>query len=89
MPGTMADIGHLDQIIRDDPVNDTVSIFGSQQGPITLEGIEHSRTYLGKIAQEIELGNNLILDRKRKGRKFFLSPRKEFNPSWHVWPFWL
>lgn len=89
MPGTMADIGYLDQIVRNDPVDDAITIFCSEKCPITLEGIEHGRTYFGKIAKEFEFGDNLILDREGKSLQFSLSPRKKLNLSWHAWPFWL
>jgi hypothetical protein len=89
LPRPMADIGNLDQIIRDDPVNDAIIISCSQKRPITLERIEHTRAYLGQLPQELQFGNNLILDRQGKGLEFSLSPTKKLNLSWHVWPFWL
>lgn len=89
MPGAMADVGHLDYIVRNYPVDDAITIFCGQKRPITLEGIEHGRAYLGEITQEFELGDDLILDRERKGFQFFLSPWKKLNLSWHAWPFWL
>ncbi|OGP97246.1 MAG: hypothetical protein A2W66_08560 [Deltaproteobacteria bacterium RIFCSPLOWO2_02_56_12] len=89
LSGAVADISDLDQIFRDDPVNDPVAIPGGQEGSVALKGIEHSRTYLRKIAKEIEFGDDLILDRRGKGLQLFLSPRQEFNLSWHALPFWL
>jgi hypothetical protein len=85
----MADIRDLDQIIGDDPVNNAVRISCCQERPITLEGIEHGRSHLGKVAQELDLGNDLVLNRKGKGLQLILSARQELNPSWHALPFWL
>ena len=89
LSGAVADISDLDQIFRDDPVNDAVAIPGGQEGSVALKGIEHGRTYFGKIVKEIEFSDDLILDRRWKGLQLFLSPRKEFNLSWHALPFWL
>lgn len=84
----MADIGDLNQVIRDDPINDTIGISGGQKRPVALKGIEHSRSHLGKVAEEFKFTDNLILDCRRKGFQFFFSPREKFNPSWHVSPVW-
>ena len=89
LSGAVADISDLDQIFRDDPVNDAVAIPGGQEGPVALKGIEHGRTYFGKIVKEIEFGDDLILDRRGKGLQLFPSPRQEFNLFWHALPFWL
>ncbi len=89
LSGAVADISDLDQIFRDDPVNDAVAIPGGQEGSVALKGIKHGRTYFGKIVKEIEFSEDLILDRRWKGLQLFLSPRQEFNLSWHALPFWL
>jgi len=89
LSGAVADISDLDQIFRDDPVNDAVAIPGGQEGSVALKGIKHGRTYFGRIVKEIEFSEDLILDRRWKGLQLFLSPRQEFNLSWHALPFWL
>ena len=88
LSGAVADISDLDQIFRDDPVNDAVAIPGGQEGSVALKGIKHGRTYFGRIVKEIEFSEDLILDRRWKGLQLFLSPRQEFNLSWHALPFW-
>lgn len=87
MPRAVADIGDLNQVIGDDPINDTICISGSQKRPVALKGIEHSRFYLGKVAEEFKFTDNLILDCRRKGFQFFFSPWEKLNPSCHALPF--
>ena len=88
LPRAVADIGDFNQIIRNDLVNDPVSVSCRQKRPIAPEGIEHGRAKLGKIAEKVELGDDLVLHCGRQRLKLCLSPRKEFNPSWHVAPVW-
>jgi len=59
------EIGHLNEIVGSYPINDAVSVFCSQERPITLEGIEHGRANFWKVAKEIEFGDNLILNGRR------------------------
>jgi len=88
LPCAVADIGDFNQIIRNDLVNDPVSVSCRQKRPITPEGVEHGRAKLGKIAQQVELGDDLVLHPGWQGLKLGLRPREKFNPSWHAAPVW-
>ena len=80
----MPDIGDFDQFIGNNPINDAVSVSGGQERAVALEGIEHGWSHFGKVAQEFNLSNDLILNCKGKGLQIFLGPWKEFNLSWHA-----
>lgn len=84
----MADIGDLDQIVRNYLINDTVGISRRQERPIPSKGIEHGRTNLGVVAKEFELCDDLILKCERQHLKLCLRSWEKFNPSWHVSPVW-
>jgi hypothetical protein len=62
LPGTVSDVSDFDQTIGDDPIDDAVGIFGSQERAVAMKGIKHSRAHFGKVPQEFKFGNDLILN---------------------------
>jgi hypothetical protein len=84
LPGAMPDIGDFYQVVGNNPINDSVSVSSGQKRAVALKGLEHGWSHLGEITQEIKLGNDLVLNRNRKGFQIFLGPWKEFNLSWHA-----
>jgi len=88
LSGRMTDIGNLDRTIGNNPVDNAVGISCRQERPVSLKGIEHGWSHLGKVAQKVELGNDLILNHRGEALELFLSPWQEFNLSWHALLFW-
>ena len=90
LPGATPDIRDLYRVVRNDPIDNPVSILCYQEGSVPFKGIEHSRTHEWKFTEEFQLVDDLVLDRRRQGPKFFNRTRKKFNLSVHApalfWP---
>ena len=68
----MTDVGDFDNVIIENTVNDAIGISSCQECSIILEGIEHCWTRFGKIAEEFQLAENLILDGWGESLQFLL-----------------
>jgi len=90
LPGATSDIRDLYRVVRNDPIDNTVSILRYQEGSVPFKGIEHSWTHEREFTQEFQLVDDLVLDRRRQGFEFFDGAGKKFNLSVHAsalfWP---
>src|SRR5581483_5807363 len=69
----MTYVGDFDDVIVENAVNDAIGISSGQERSITLEGIEHRWTHFWKIAEELQLINDLILNARGECLQFFLA----------------
>jgi len=73
----------LYRVVRNDPIDNPISVLCYQECSVPFKGIEHSRTHEGEFSEEFQLIDDLVLDRRRQGFEFFDGAGKEFNLSVH------
>jgi hypothetical protein len=57
----VADVRHLDQALRSDPIEDPIAAPSRENGAVSLEGIQHRRAHLGELAEQVDLRQDLVL----------------------------
>lgn len=80
----MTEVYDFDDAISENTVNDAIGISRCQECSITLESVEHCWTHFGKITEQFQLAENLILDGRGESRQFLLSSWEQLNASCHV-----
>jgi hypothetical protein len=57
----MPDVGNFNDLVAHNPIDDTIPIPGGQKGAIATEGVPHGWAQFGKIQQEFEFIDDLVL----------------------------